>query len=73
MPNHGALTLLRFYVSTSRVQNIDPKPKDVHIFGGAESRAFQRRVSRGLAIRGYHSTAPQLGLKIYYFRVHHSI
>ena len=31
--------------------------------------AFQRRVKREHAIRGYHSTAPRLGIKIYHFRV----
>ena len=69
MPVYGTLTILKFYVSDSRMQNIDPNPNDVHLFGGAESRAFQRRVTRGYAIRGYHYTAPQFGNKIYHFRV----
>ena len=51
------------------MQSIAQNPNDVHIFGGAKSRAFQRRVIRGHAIRGYHYTAPQLGNKIYHFRV----
>ena len=66
MPVYGALTILKFYVSASRMQNIALNPNDVHILGGAWSRAFKRRVSRVHTLRGYDPTAPQLGSKIYH-------